>query len=163
MYSAPCFRVKLIPSSFQPPCAATRGIPQLKQSEHEPDSVETDLAGNVTWAPNVIDNEHLQRKSSKGECAGLSRTLLPLPTSDLSHHICCRPTTHAKIACCIFHKKRAFGESDSDESDSDWEGFGDEESGVGRGGAKEGRSGARDSRAEVLQKAPAASSRPTST
>ena len=27
--------------------------------------------------------------------------------------------------CCIFHKARGFGESDSDESDSDWEGFDD--------------------------------------
>lgn len=40
--------------------------------------------------------------------------------------------------CCIFHKAKAFGESDSEESDSDWEGFdqhgGDGTSGGGSGG-----------------------------
>lgn len=29
----------------------------------------------------------------------------------------------SRAACCVFHKPRAFGESDSEESDSDWEGF----------------------------------------
>mmetsp|Transcript_10625 Transcript_10625/g.12902 ORF Transcript_10625/g.12902 Transcript_10625/m.12902 type:complete len:91 (+) Transcript_10625:158-430(+) len=46
---------------------------------------------HITWEKDVIDNEHMGKKSSK--------------------------------KCCIFHKARAFGESDSDESDSDWEGF----------------------------------------
>lgn len=40
----------------------------------------------VQWTEDVVDNEHLGRKSSK--------------------------------ICCIYHKPRAFGESDSDESDS---------------------------------------------
>lgn len=44
----------------------------------------------VTWAEDVVDNEHMDKKSSK--------------------------------RCCIFHKQRAYDESDSDESDSDFEG-----------------------------------------
>mmetsp|Transcript_15360 Transcript_15360/g.23123 ORF Transcript_15360/g.23123 Transcript_15360/m.23123 type:complete len:106 (-) Transcript_15360:112-429(-) len=43
----------------------------------------------VTWDEEVVNNEHLGRKSSK--------------------------------RCCIFHKQKRFGESDSDESDSDIE------------------------------------------
>jgi len=42
-------------------------------------------------------------------------------------------------ACCIFHKPRSFGESDSDESDSDWEGFDDSAAGGGEGGKASGR------------------------
>ena len=53
----------------------------------------SDTANNVSWAADVIDNEHMDKKSSK--------------------------------ACCIFHKARAFAESDSEESDSDWDGFDD--------------------------------------
>eukprot|EP00968_Pinguiococcus_pyrenoidosus_P001955 scaffold98_cov244-Pinguiococcus_pyrenoidosus.AAC.9 len=45
---------------------------------------------HVRWAHDVVDNEHMNKKSSK--------------------------------RCCIFHKARQFGESDSDESDSDFEG-----------------------------------------
>ena len=44
----------------------------------------------VTWAEDVVDNEHMHKKSSK--------------------------------RCCIFHKQRAYDESESDESDSDFEG-----------------------------------------
>lgn len=40
---------------------------------------------SITWDKDVIDNEHMNKKSSK--------------------------------KCCIFHKARSFGESDSDESD----------------------------------------------
>lgn len=43
----------------------------------------------VTWTEDTIDNEHMDKKSSK--------------------------------RCCIFHKKKKFAESDSDESDSDTE------------------------------------------
>ena len=44
----------------------------------------------IQWSEDTIDNENLQRKSSK--------------------------------RCCIYHKPKKFGESDSDETDSDGEG-----------------------------------------
>jgi len=64
---------------------------------------------HVKWDEKVIDNEHMNKKSSK--------------------------------RCCIFHKKRAFGESSSEsESESD---DGDEEKGGERGemGKAGGRGG----------------------
>jgi hypothetical protein len=54
-----------------------------KKAEVEEEPV--DGVGGVTWHDDVVDNEHMNKKSSK--------------------------------ACCIFHKPRSFGESDSDESD----------------------------------------------
>jgi protein phosphatase 1 regulatory subunit 11 len=62
----------------------------------------------VTWDEEVIDNENMGKKSSKGMS----------------------PYGYADIVCCIYHKPRAFGESSSDESsssssddsDSDYEG-----------------------------------------
>mmetsp|Transcript_7802 Transcript_7802/g.6973 ORF Transcript_7802/g.6973 Transcript_7802/m.6973 type:complete len:102 (+) Transcript_7802:37-342(+) len=44
---------------------------------------------NIQWSNNVIDNEFMNKKTSK--------------------------------KCCIYHKRKQFGESDSDESDSDTE------------------------------------------
>lgn len=54
---------------------------------------DSETANVVSWAADVVDNEHMDKKSSK--------------------------------ACCVFHKALAFAESDSEESDSDWEGFDD--------------------------------------
>eukprot|EP01035_Chromulina_nebulosa_P018100 gene18100-23751_t len=44
---------------------------------------------SIQWSKTVVDNEFMNKKTSK--------------------------------KCCIFHKRKAFGESDSDESDSDTE------------------------------------------
>ena len=49
-----------------------------------------------------------------------------------------RADCRARAGCCIFHKRRAFGESDSDESDSDFEGFDDPPD---AGGKDDGSSG----------------------
>jgi hypothetical protein len=55
---------------------------KLRQREAE---AEAEANEHVTWDKDVVDNEHMNKKSSK--------------------------------KCCIFHKARSFGESDSDESD----------------------------------------------
>jgi len=62
---------------------------------------------HVKWEEDVVDNEHMNKKSSK--------------------------------RCCIFHKKRAFGESSS-ESESESEGEGDDD-GEGGGGGEGGEAG----------------------
>jgi protein phosphatase 1 regulatory subunit 11 len=51
----------------------------------------------VTWDEEVVDNENMGKKSSKG-------------TSPLE--------TMLIVVCCIYHKPRQFGESSSDESSS---------------------------------------------
>jgi protein phosphatase 1 regulatory subunit 11 len=63
---------------------------------------------SVQWCEETVDNEHMCKKSSKSEF---------------------RRTINYKIlkvlllnsGCCIYHKPKSFGESDSDESDSDIE------------------------------------------
>ena len=66
---------------------------------------------HVKWEEGVVDNEHMNKKSSK--------------------------------RCCIFHKKRAFGESSSEESSgSESEGEGDnddDDQGPGSGGGGKGK------------------------
>ena len=61
---------------------------------------------HVKWDEDVVDNEHMNKKSSK--------------------------------RCCIFHKKRAFGESSS-ESESESDDGGGGEDGEGEGGEAGGR------------------------
>ena len=64
----------------------------------------------VTWTEDTVNNEHLKRKSSKSMLFSLSYDL--------------KPNIYPFVfiqGCCIFHKIKKFGESDSDESDSDVE------------------------------------------
>uniref|UniRef100_A0A7S2C9Q2 Type 1 phosphatases regulator n=1 Tax=Octactis speculum TaxID=3111310 RepID=A0A7S2C9Q2_9STRA len=49
----------------------------------------------ISWSSDVLDNENMNKKSSK--------------------------------RCCIYHKPREFGQNGSSDSDSDWEGFSDNE------------------------------------
>ena len=60
----------------------------------------------VTWNEEVINNENAGRKSSK---------------SNKFYIYCIYFILFHILGCCIYHKKKAFGESDSDESDSDVE------------------------------------------
>jgi protein phosphatase 1 regulatory subunit 11 len=69
---------------------------------------------HVKWDEDVVDNEHMNKKSSK--------------------------------RCCIFHKKRAFGESSS-ESESESDDEGEEDGGEGgEGGGGEGKKGVKGKR-----------------
>lgn len=78
----------------------------------------------VVWSEEVINNEHMNKKSSKSTFYCLSTcSLINYLLSQIhglnriiSCVICIYPP-----GCCIFHKARAFGESDSEESDSDVE------------------------------------------
>lgn len=54
----------------------------------------------VSWAEDVIDNEHLGRKSSK--CIGHLALLM--------------------VGCCIYHKPREWDESSEESSFEDWHG-----------------------------------------
>jgi hypothetical protein len=70
----------------------------------------------IKWTEDTIDNENLGRRSSKRKIhnkfakSPTERFLLSVPLALL----------HCP-GCCIFHKTKKFGESDSDESDSDTE------------------------------------------
>lgn len=75
---------------------------------------------SVQWAEDVVDNEGLGRKSSKGGQYDLIRAYA---------HI----LTHISIVCCIYHKPKAVDES-SDESSSDSDS--DSDSGSDRDGAQ---------------------------
>ncbi|KAJ9118276.1 hypothetical protein QFC22_004187 [Naganishia vaughanmartiniae] len=68
------------------------------------------LQRRVIWDEEVVDNEHLGRKSSKSTFFELGRFTSSQvdPVAD----VCVR-----LLVCCIYHKSRAFGESSS-ESDS---------------------------------------------
>ncbi|CAN0050035.1 unnamed protein product [Phaeothamnion confervicola] len=62
--------------------------PQAKTEEKPPVlTLRLSARRHVEWGQDVVDNEGMDKKSSK--------------------------------RCCIFHKQRKFGESSSDESDSD--------------------------------------------
>jgi len=52
----------------------------------------------VTWDEEVIDNENMGKKSSKG---------IPFPSAE-----------SLMVVCCIYHKPKKFGESSSEESSS---------------------------------------------
>lgn len=68
----------------------------------------------IQWAEDVVDNEGLGRKSSKGLLSSTSHSLL-----------CIRLTQRTFPVCCIYHAPHPVGESssesssDSDSSDSD--------------------------------------------
>ena len=85
----------------------------------------------VRWAEDVVDNEFMNKKSSKSECRlvgggaqGVTRgragereskgAALPSPCPLLTHD------AGPPAECCIFHRQRSFGEW-SDEEDSDFE------------------------------------------
>ncbi|KAI9677208.1 MAG: hypothetical protein M1829_002782 [Trizodia sp. TS-e1964] len=74
-----------------------RGEPSTATSNDIPEPAR------VTWAEDVIDNEGMGKKTSKGEI----RQLAHLDTSAL---------TSPYLACCIYHKPRAVGESSSESS-----------------------------------------------
>ena len=72
--------------------------------------LQLDPRPHVKWDQDVVDNEHMNKKSSK--------------------------------RCCIFHKKRAFGESSSEsESEDEGEQGSDEEEGGGNNGGGKGKGG----------------------
>lgn len=72
---------------------------------------------HVTFDESVVDNEHLGRKKSNSaspsivwaSCEQQVAVRLTLTASDL----CMR------VECCIFHKKREFGESSSESGEDD--------------------------------------------
>ena len=80
----------------------------------------------ITWAADAIDNEGMGKKSSKRKSyqnywlAAISTTYL---TRRLSKLLKCHRCFWSIqwLGCCIFHRKKNFAESDSDESDSDTE------------------------------------------
>ena len=80
------------------------------------------------WLCACVWYDALRLRTSHG------KTLHPTTPHITHHHIY---TPHRHTGCCIFHKKRAFGESSS-ESDSDDEG------GADGGGAGDGQGGGGD-------------------
>lgn len=63
----------------------------------------------ISWTEDTVDNEHLGRKSSKRK-----------NTLDLEMKFGLLNFLGLFLSgCCIFHKKKNFGESDSDETDSE--------------------------------------------
>jgi len=64
----------------------------------------------VTWENEVVNNEKMGKKSSKSVC-----------TIKYIYAMYVLLLKSTLLGCCIFHKKKKFAESDSDESDSDIE------------------------------------------
>jgi protein phosphatase 1 regulatory subunit 11 len=69
-------------------------------------------ASAIKWSEDTVDNEHLNRKTSKSAflivfLRGVHLSFLTCPTR--------------MPGCCIYRKQKRFAESDSDESDSDTE------------------------------------------
>ena len=73
-------------------------------------TVETTTGRSVVWAEEVVDNEFLDRKKSKGVFIASCRL-------DVKWDTKCNP--FEAIVCCIYKKPRAFDESSTDESDSE--------------------------------------------
>lgn len=73
----------------------------------------------MVWTADVVDNESLNKRSSKSRSPLSSPlSLSPIPTSTTASF----PLTYSSLPCaecCIFHKQRRFDESSSEESDSD--------------------------------------------
>lgn len=63
----------------------------------------------ITWTDDTVDNEHLGKKSSKSNSMVIKNFFPQLYLLLL----------FLLLGCCIFHKKKNFGESDSDETDSE--------------------------------------------
>lgn len=80
-----------------------RGATREQERELVEDGESSRARRRIKWAEDVIDNEGLGRKKSKGS----SCTQLGL-----------MDCTDEGIVCCIYHAPKAFGES-SDESSSD--------------------------------------------
>lgn len=72
----------------------------------------------VTWSDDTVNNEGLGRKSSKRKCFLF---FVCLPSCVLLLHSLFCFFSSIQIGCCIYHKVKKFGDSDSDESDSDIE------------------------------------------
>ena len=86
---------------------------KLKDDEKKP---------TVTWTEDTVNNEHMGRKSSKSKFPIMCYPCMKSQETSLtSHLIYCWVALLLFTGCCIFHKSKAFGESDSDESDSDTE------------------------------------------
>lgn len=69
----------------------------------------------VTWSEDTIDNEHMDKRSSKSVYFLASNYTCPIDE--------CLLFTLALVSaeCCIFHKKREFGESSTESESSDYE------------------------------------------
>ncbi len=102
-----------IPSGNSRTITITEGVPAGIASDKR--VLRLTLTGKpdprVKWSQDTIDNENMGKKSSKRQY-----------TYNLRLRIICMLTNIFFVAgCCIFHKQKAFGESDSDETDSDTE------------------------------------------
>ncbi|CAG8033721.1 unnamed protein product [Penicillium salamii] len=70
------------------------------RAEEAPEA--TSSSRRIRWSEDVVDNEGMGKKSSKGEI-----THLPIKYPNLTF-----------LVCCIYHKARPVGESSSEESSS---------------------------------------------
>lgn len=92
-------------TNTETPSAEVIGTLSLVSATTTSTTTNTTTGRSVVWAEEVIDNEFLDRKKSKGwvlECLHMHK----------AH-------SRQQTVCCIFKKSRAFDESSTDESDSD--------------------------------------------
>ncbi|KEY70398.1 hypothetical protein S7711_06566 [Stachybotrys chartarum IBT 7711] len=80
------------------------------RGQHTQHSQETSNGRAVQWADDVVDNEGMGRKSSKGQ--------FNAPRLNLGHRLVQSTKPNICPVCCIYHRPKAVGES-SDESSSD--------------------------------------------
>ncbi|MCJ1341385.1 hypothetical protein MMC09_006681 [Bachmanniomyces sp. S44760] len=90
----------------------------------------------IRWAEDVIDNEGLGRKSSKGKPLSLNRHIQQFPRKPLLMPI------SLGLVCCIYHKTRPVGESSSeDDSNSSSSSGSNSDSELDNGKARPANSG----------------------
>jgi protein phosphatase 1 regulatory subunit 11 len=76
---------------------------RLRAEEEAPTTEETSSSRRIRWSEDVVDNEGMGKKSSKGKLIRLTTLYLTLLNATV---------------CCIYHKARPVGESSSEESSS---------------------------------------------
>lgn len=67
---------------------------------------------HIRWSNDVVDNEGMGKKSSKGKWAAPPKKKLLIVCHHISHWL-------LYIVCCIYHKPRPVGESSSESESSD--------------------------------------------
>jgi protein phosphatase 1 regulatory subunit 11 len=76
------------------------------RGDDSPHPTEPASARRIRWSEDVVDNEGMGKKSSKGRCSD------PTPLARRTD------SSHCPV-CCIYHKSRPVGESSSESESSD--------------------------------------------
>lgn len=85
------------------------------RAEDTPDTTaEPSPSRRIRWSEDVVDNEGMGKKSSKGKQSSPFPSLMTNPPTTTSM----TDETTPPLVCCIYHKARPVGESSSEESSS---------------------------------------------